>query len=130
MSKPPVAARRSAGMATIQARVPGAVLNGRSSFTPDDKAFLDVMYPTRPIVRRSDSSIDPDHAGDVREIATTRIDGTSDLVTAVVDDTDDHRLLLIRWRVDNRGGIRQIADTHGQSASGTAATTRPALRRS
>jgi hypothetical protein len=103
------------GRATIQPRVAGAVLNGSTSFTADDKAFLDAMYPTRPVVRRSDSSIDPQHAGDVREIAVTRIEGTSDLVTAVVDESDDNRLLLIRSRVDDRGGIRRIHDTHDQS---------------
>ncbi|MCL4812800.1 MAG: hypothetical protein KJ061_09965 [Vicinamibacteraceae bacterium] len=104
------------GNPTIQPVTPGTRLNGSNTFTATDRAFLDAMYPTRPIVRRSDSSIDPDHAGDAREIAATRISGTSDLVTAIVDDTDDHNLLLIRWRVDDRGGITRIADTHGAPA--------------
>lgn len=103
------------GSPTIQPVTPGQALGG-TVMTAIDRAFLDTMYPATPVVRRSDSSIDPDHAGDAREIASTRIDGTRDVVTAIVDDTDDHRLLLIRWRVDDRGGIARIADTHGAPA--------------
>jgi hypothetical protein len=100
---------------TIVPLVAGTTLDNSSTFTAIDRGFLDVMYPTTPIVRRSDSSIDPQHAGDVREISTARVGSTSDVVTAVVDDSDDHNLLLIRWRVDDRGGILRVADTHGQA---------------
>jgi hypothetical protein len=101
------------GQPTIVPLTAGQVLGGSRRFTAIDRAFLDVLYPTRPIVRRSDSSIDPDHAGDAREIAAARIGGTSDLVTAIVDDSEAHRLLLIRWRIDGRGGITRIGDSHG-----------------
>lgn len=103
------------GAPTITPLTPGTALNGSDRFTATDKAFLDVMYPARPVVRRSDSSIDPDHAGDAREISTTRLGTSSDLVTAIVDESEDHNLLLIRWRVDARGGIERIAATHGQA---------------
>jgi hypothetical protein len=105
----------SNNLPTIEPLVANTVLDGSRTFTDIDKAFLDVMYPTRPVVRRSDSSIDPEHAGDAREISTVRIGSSSDLVTAIVDESDDHNLLLIRWRVDNRGGIERIAATHGQA---------------
>lgn len=103
------------GNPTITPLTPGTTLNGSDRLTATDKAFLDVMYPARPVVRRSDSSIDPDHAGDAREISTTRLGTSSDLVTAIVDESEDHNLLLIRWRVDARGGIERIAATHGQA---------------
>jgi len=117
------------GKPTIEPLTPGTSLNGSVTFTATDKAFLEVMYPTRPVVRRSDSSIDPDDAGDVREISTTRIGASSDLVTAVVDGSDDHNLLLIRWRVDDRGGIRRIADSHGQAGRASSVSVADVGRR-
>ncbi len=103
------------GNPTIVPRTPGTGLDHSTTYTASDRAFINSLYPNLGVVRRSDSSTDPERTGDAREIATVSL-GKSDLVTAIVDSSDAHKLLLLRWRVDASGGITRIADTHLEPA--------------
>ncbi|MGH2435983.1 MAG: M12 family metallopeptidase [bacterium] len=97
------------GQPTLLAKDPGTVLDGSTTFTSEDEAFLRKaeFYPYRGIVRRSDSS--DKGAGQVQGIAVARDDIDNLIVTAV--RTGSGTLLLIAWQIGADGSVMRLADS-------------------
>ncbi len=87
---------------------PNQELDNSDTLTTLDVVSLNELYPQVGIVRRSDSGVKA--AGRVTEIAVVNEATPSRLVTAV--RTNEGTLRLIRWTVNEKGGIRrQTADS-------------------
>jgi hypothetical protein len=97
----------SNGQPTLVPVTPGATLDGSSTLTATDIAFVNSLYPNVGIVRRTDSS--DEGAGEVKSIAVARDDTDTQVVTAVISKTGS--LLLINWQVDALGAVIRQADS-------------------
>ena len=103
-------------MPTIQPLVAGVVIGSTRVLTANDILALNTEYPNLGVVRRSDSA---QGAGKISALAVTRFSGSSPgrLMTAV--RTSSGNLMLIEWRVNERGGMQRVADSGSAAGAAT-----------